>query len=253
MKNLTYILPIIENNSEFLNRCFKSLSFEDGEFLYIVGPSNVIDKVDTSVCGENASVVLIENNENTDYITQINEGVKRCETAYFSIIQFDDIYSPTWFKHVETHMKHFEDVSVFLPLIELMSDKTKRVVALSNELSWSSSYVNELGFIDNDALSSFYDFNIYGGVFKTSDFIESGCLKPSLKIASTYELLLRYCELGKKIYVIPKIGYTHTIERDDSYSTTISKNITREEGEWLIKTAQEEKYFKQDRNKTYSK
>lgn len=253
MKNLTYILPVIENNKELLNTCLESLSFNDGEILHIVGPSNVIDKVDTTVCGSNANIVLIENDEKTDYISQVNVGVKRCKTTYFSIIQFDDKYSKKWTEHVEEYTKHFTDVSVFLPLIELYSDKFKHIVGLSNELSWSTSYVNELGYIDNDALTTFYDFNICGGVFKTEDFIECGCLKPSLKIASVYELLLRMCELGKKIYVIPKIGYTHTVERENSFTTLHTKEISKEEGEWLIKTAQEEKYFKEDRNKIYKK
>lgn len=256
MKNLTYIIPVIEFKKDYLDDCLKSLSLSDGEQLIIVGPSNVlfeIKKEFSDFMGAHKTVFTIENNNKTDFCSQINLGVEHCTTEYFMIVEFDDKITSTWVKNVENYIKHKNDVSLFLPIIELVDDKTKQTRALSNELSWSTAFVNELGEIDSECLDNYYDFQIVGGVFKRSDFVRAGGLKPSLKIASAYELLLRFNHNGFKIFTIPKIGYRHTFDREGSYMVISQTSITNEEGEWLIKTAKEEKLYHEDRNKTFSK
>jgi hypothetical protein len=52
------------------------------------------------------------------------------------------------------------------------------------------------------------------------------------------------------IYVIPKIGYFHTIGREGSYMTLAKQEISQEEGKKLIELARQEYFFKEDRNKT---
>jgi hypothetical protein len=59
---------------------------------------------------------------------------------------------------------------------------------------------------------------------------------------------MRLCYKSKKIYVLPKIGYNHTIDREDSYMSVEQKRITQEEGKFLIDTAKQEYFFKEDRN-----
>ena len=106
----------------------------------------------------------------------------------------------------------------------------------------------------NDMLLDVYmDFNVTGAIINTEDFNEIGGLKKSLKLASWYEFLMRLCYNGKKIYTIPKIGYDHMINRDDSLMKDYQNNITPEEGTWLIKTAKQEYFFKEDRKKTFDK
>jgi hypothetical protein len=90
-----------------------------------------------------------------------------------------------------------------------------------------------------------------GAIFNTNDFIEYGGLKKSLMIASTYEFLLRMTYNSKKIFTIPKIGYIHTFGNPESYTMKMANSIQQKHGEWLIKLAQEEKYFKEDRNKKF--
>ena len=46
-----------------------------------------------------------------------------------------------------------------------------------------------------------------------------------MKLTFWYEYLLRAVNNGKKIYVIPKVGYRHHILRDDSLSDFYSKNM----------------------------
>ena len=97
------------------------------------------------------------------------------------------------------------------------------------------------------------DFNCTGGLFKTEDFISLGGLKKSLKIAAWYEFLMRVCYKSKKIYVLPKIGYLHTVGREDSYMEQMQKTLTQEEGKFLIDTARQEYFFKEDRNIQFTK
>lgn len=256
MKNLTYIIPVIEFKKDYLDNCLKSLSLTDGEQLIIVGPSTVlfeINKEFSDFMGANKTVFTIENNEKTDFCSQVNLGVEHCNTEYFMIVEFDDEITPTWVKNVEKYIKYKNDVSLFLPIIELVDDKNRDTRALANELSWSTAFVEELGEIDAECLDNYYDFQIIGGVFKRTDFVKAGGLKPSLKIASAYELLLRFNHNGFKIFTIPKVGYYHTFGRDGSYMVDVQTSITKDEGEWLIKTAKEEKLYHEDRNKVFVK
>mgnify|MGYP003550623004 FL=1 len=56
----------------------------------------------------------------------------------------------------------------------------------------------------------------------------------------------------KKIYVIPKIGYEHYLNVDNSLSSTFA-TIETDEIDFWFKTAQDEYVYKTDRKKTYEK
>lgn len=252
MKNLSYILPVIEYKKEYLERCLNSLSFNHDEELVIIGPSEVLNNIKDNFTSFTDKTLFIDNETNIDFCSQVNLGVSKCNRDFFMIVEFDDMIYPTWTKHVEEHLLHKHDVSLFLPLIEMVDDKDEGRRALCNEISWSTAFAEELGYIDSECLESYYDFHITGGVFKKSDFVKVGGLKTSLKNASAYELLLRYAHNGLTIFTIPKIGYRHTFGREGSYMMTVESNITQEEGKWLIKTAKEEKFFTEDRKKVFN-
>ena len=183
-----------------------------------------------------------------DFCEQINKGAKVCATDYFSILEYDDEYTPIWFNNVDKYIKHYENISIFLPLVKLVKFSDESIQSLGNELAWSKAFAEESGYINEECLNSFYDFIISGGVFKTNEFIEYGGLKKSLLIASSYEFLLRMAHNGKNIFVIPKIGYIHKIGNPDGKTAKNMEKISQKHGEWLIKLAQQEKYFNGDRN-----
>lgn len=251
MKDITFIIPVHEYNEDLLTRALRSISGDKNTRVIIIGPSETIDNCEVLVKNYDLKVNLIKNQEETDFCSQINKAVLNCLTPYFSILEFDDIYTNIWLKHVEEHLNILKDVSIYLPITELV-DENEKTLSLINELAWSSGFIDELGYIDNEALKSFYDFQISGGIIKTEDFISLGGLKPSLTMASVYEMLLRFTYNGKKVYVIPRIGYKHTCGRKNSYMTKWKDEITQEHGEWLIKTAQNEMFFKEDRKKAFN-
>jgi len=253
MKKVTYIIPLHEYNKnveKYFKRAIKSLSemkSNQDNKVVLIGPESVINKA-KSTC--DMEVELIVNND-TDFCSQINNAVFQCITPYFSVLEFDDEYMPYWYEVSQEYGKN--GASVLLPINELYKDEN--LVALANEIAWSPSFVNEkskgLGYIDNDCLETFMDFNVTGALIKTEDFISVGGLKPSLKIAAWHEFLMRMAYNKKDIYVVPKIGYKHIIDREGSYMATV--NLSQEEGAWLIKTAKQEYFFKEDRNKTFEK
>jgi hypothetical protein len=97
------------------------------------------------------------------------------------------------------------------------------------------------------------NFNITGGIIKRSEFIKAGGLKPSIKLSFGYEFLLRMANLYEEVYIIPKVGYFHFINREDSLTAEYHRTMTQEEGAWWIELAQEEYFFNEDRKKTYPK
>ena len=248
MDKITVIIPVHEYKKELLVNAINSIPKRKEISILIVTPNNIVDDINKLNLD---NVTVIENNGNIDFCTQINLGAQKCNTKYFSILEFDDTYTDIWFNNVEKYIKHFPDVSLFLPLVKLMKFDNENVVSLMNEIAWSSAFADENGFINTDCLNAYYDFLTSGGIFNTKDFNELGGLKPSLLIASTYELLLRYANNSKKIFVIPKIGYVHTFGNPNSYSSIMNDKISQKHGQWLIELARQEKFFKEDRGKVF--
>ena len=260
MENVTYIIPLNEYNKEVeknLKRALDSLENvegnEDDEIIF-VGPKKVIDNAAKLISEKNKKeVTLVTNEEKTDFFNQVNIAVFSCTTPFFSILEFDDAYKPYWNKEAQKYAAA-TDASIILPINEFIKDG--EFASLGNEFAWSSVFAEKeeetIGFISLDALDSFFDFNVTGALIRTEDFISLGGLKPSLKIAAWYEFLLRAAYNKKLIYVAPKDGYEHTIQRKGSYSDLAFKTISPEEGKWLISTAKQEYFFKEDRNKAFS-
>lgn len=254
MKDLTVIVPVHkydENIAEMLNDAVNSVTEatrkEDEIKILFVGPETVMNKVKEKY--PNAEYLI---NEKTDFISQINKAVEKCG-KYFSILEFDDKFLPNWFKNADEYMDIYPDVSVFLPLTEisLFDKKDSGPIGYVNEAVWASSFSDELGFLDLDSLLSYVNFNTTGAIFNTSDFIENGKLKGSIKLTFWYEYLLRCVYNNKKIYVIPKSGYQHFLNRKDSLSDIYNKEMTPEEAEWWIDLAQKDYLFKKERDASH--
>ena len=138
-----------------------------------------------------------------------------------------------------------------MPLEELIDYDKNTFIGYGNEAPWATSFSNEVGHIDNDCLQQYFDFYMTGSVFNTEDWNNFGGLKPSIKISFWYEFLLRYTNKGKKVFVIPKLGYKHYVNRPDSIYDVYSKTIDEKESAWWFELAKQESLYKEDRNKTY--
>ena len=251
MKDLTVIIPVINmddaNKQELLKRAINSI---DDSSILIVGQEKDIEVIEKM--GLETPIRVYTNKSNDySYATQVNLGVREVKTTYFSILEYDDHYSPIWFKNVAEYMKNdVEDIFAFMPLTEVI-DVQYGPIGYANEAVWASSFSEEIGFYDLQCLDDYLNFNISGTVFKTQDFINLGLLKSSMKLTFWYEFMLRAIYKGKKFFVIPKIGYYHYVGREDSLSSFYANNMSEKEGNWWIDIAKKEYFFPHDRNKIY--
>lgn len=251
MKDITVIVPVVnmenDKNKELFVRAIESI---DDSQIIVVGPENDIKAIENLKLSK-IMRVLVNKSQDTSYAFQVNYAVKDVKTTYFSVLEFDDIYTSIWFKNVQQYLDtDTEDTFAFLPLTEVI-DVNMGPVGFANEAVWASSFSEEIGCYDLQCLEDYLDFNTSGGIFKTQDFITLGSLKASMKLSFWYEFLLRATYKGKRIFVIPKIGYNHFIGREDSLSYIYGNNMSEAEANWWINLAKKEYFFPHDRNKTY--
>ena len=248
MKELTVIIPIKELKDEAeIELLKKAIDSAGDNIILLVGPKAELDKVkDKSV------KKLVNSSDNFDYQHQVNMAVDEINTKYFSVLEFDDCFSNSWFTNVEKYLAvDTEQISVFLPLTEIIDYANGNAIGYANEVFWASSFSEEIGFPDMESMLNYLNFNTSGAIFKKDDFIALGGLKESMKLVFWFEYLLRSLYNNKLLFVIPKVGYYHVVNREGSLSAEYAKNISEKEANWLVDLAKKEYYFKKDRNKVY--
>jgi glycosyltransferase involved in cell wall biosynthesis len=278
--NITVILPIVTldnleyevktvgedgkevvNKANYLNTCLNSITTQKvlpEEVLVIVSPTvdtGVIDsKIKESVNSDKINFRVIVNEGETDFASQINFGVEEVKTDYFSILEVDDQYATIWFDNVVKYRKWY-DVDVSLPLcLDVNTDG--KFLHFTNEPVWAKDFSDKQGFLDNDSLLNFPNFQLSGGIIKTESYKAVGGLKPTLKLQFIYEFLLRMSYYDKKMMTIPKLGYRKTNMRPGSlfhgyYHGDTSTMMNPVEARFWFNTARKESYFKTDRKITY--
>ena len=258
MKELTIIVPLVKYEEKMkdmfdaaFNSVFEADKSEDVSLIFI-GPSCAIAEAKSYDWGKRDTLFL-ENEKNISLQCQINKAVKDVQTDYFSVLEFDDKYTSYWFDEVEHQMKYTPDVSLYMSLIEVFDHENpqKGSIGYVNEPVWASSFSDEIGYIDLECLKNHYNFMVSGAVFKKSDFVAVGGLKESIDVFFWYEFLLRFCNFGKKVYVIPKVGYEHAVNREGALSTQY-RELSQDELDFWFNTSQEEYQYKKDRKKVYN-
>ena len=256
MKDITIIIPVHkfnDNVKSLLNNAFESVKKNQENYTFgkliplIVAPSEVLENAG-EFFGENQFYNICRNTSNNlDFCSQVNFAVNnKVETEYFSILEFDDVYTDNWFKMAHNYFYTNENVSLFLP-INILTNTERKQFQYVNEVAWSGSFSNEIGFLDYDCLKDYSSFNLTGGIFNTDDFKKIGGFKPSIKVAFNYELLLRMAKKELKIYVVPKEGYIHVIGREDSLTDEYNKTLTNEQIQKWFDLAKIECVFTEDR------
>lgn len=255
MKDISIVIPIHEYNSEvkkLLTRAIKSVP--NDYFIFISTIGEIMDEFRWVLdLRDNIEITVSNDNNKSDFCTLVNNVVMRLGTKWFSILEYDDEYTSIWFENVEKEIEFKPDVSVFLPLEELIDFNTNKFIGYGNEAPWATSFSDEIGFIDNECLQQYFDFYLTGGVYNVDDWRGQGSLKPSIKLTFWYEFLLRITKNGKKVYVVPKVGLNHYVDRENSLYDIYRKTVDEKESQWWFELAQKECFYLQDRNKVYEK
>jgi len=262
MDNVTVILPLhrlSEEEKDYFANAVKSVGTQkEGRVpnLLVVTTSEELKKEVESFDFDDKikdRVSVVVNDGQTDFCSQINFGVEKITTEWFSILELDDEYSSIWFDKVNEYMGHYKDVEVFLPLVLDVSTEGK-FLHFTNEPVWAPEFSDKLGFLDNDSLLNFPNFQSSGAVYNKETFQSVGGFKPGIKLHFVYELFLRMTYYDKTIMTIPKLGYKKVNMRPSSLFFEYYNGETRikpDEARWWFNQAKKECYFKQDRNITY--
>jgi hypothetical protein len=224
MKNITVIVPIHEMHEDLLSKALNSLEKQRDLSEKINVLLTIPKELELGMNlflkknkFKNLSIDKLINTDKTDFQSQINFSVKNINTEYFTILEFDDEFSEIYFKNLNKYIYHYPEIDAFLPIL-VEVNKDGEVVKLTNEFVWSKSFINdeEFGYLTNDLLKDFSYFFISGGTFKKDKFIECGKLKTDFDVSAVYEFLLRFTYNNNKIFIIPKIGYSHLVDREGS-------------------------------------
>lgn len=251
MKELVVIIPMNEfgkENIELLNKAVESVPSELNVLLSV--PNGTDGK---KLKGISDRLGVVSESEGSSFAELVNAAANTIEEKWFSILEFDDTYTPIWYDNAKKYIEFMPSTSVFMYLEDITDFNDGRYIGFGNEAAWASAFSNEIGFIDNDCLQNYFDFYMTGSIFNTADWKEVGGLKPSIKITFWYEWLLRATNKNKTVYVIPKVGYNHKLGRKGSLIETYKSTISQEETQWWFDLAKKEYIFhpsvKRDENK----
>lgn len=251
MKNITVILPIHKIDDDYSlmlkNAVLSVEPFHNDVKLMIVCPVHL--KKDILDLSDKLEVIYEHPNSSYDFSSQINHGILNCDTEWFSILEVDDEYLPVWLKSMNQYMTEYSDVSVFLPVVKDVNTEGK-FLSFTNESAWAYGFTDKQGYIDNEILLDFQNYQISGGLYKTKEIKEVGMLKDNIQLTFGYEFLLRITYNSLKVMVVPRIGYQHVNFREDSLFWTYQnaeEKLTEKEVEFWLNTAKKEFFFKNKR------
>ncbi len=241
MSNIVVIIPMNEfgkGNIELLNKAVESVPSELNVLLSV--PSGTDGK---KLKGISDRLGVVSESEGSSFAELVNAAVNAIEEKWFSILEFDDTYTPIWYDNAKKYIEFMPSTSVFMYLEDITDFNDGKYIGFGNEAAWASAFSNEIGFIDNDCLQNYFDFYMTGSIFNTADWKEVGGLKPSIKITFWYEWLLRATNKNKTVYVIPKVGYNHKLGRKGSLIEIYKSTIDQEETQWWFDLAKRESLF----------
>ena len=147
------------------------------------------------------------------------------------------------------------DVDVFLPLV-VDTNEQGNFIGFTNEALWAMGFSEDQGYLDNNTLLKYQNFQVSGFIMRKEKFDEIGGMKSSIKLTFNYEFLLRATYNDTIIMTIPRVGYKHTNQRTNSlfwnYKNSKADLIPQEEAKFWIDTAKKEYFFTSDRDIEYT-
>lgn len=253
-KDITVIIPVHKWDESIEKMLKEALnSIPEGVSTTVVTTTEEIG-VDISKKYKKVTGLVFVGTDDTCFQHMVNEGVQSIDTEWFSILEFDDEYSPIWFDNFIRYQEYNQQYNIFLPLNDLYNVEGGKdeFIGNGNEVAWASSFSSEIGVIDEQSLDDYFNFYLTGGIFRTETFRTLGMLKESIRLTFWYEFMLRTVHAGEKIYVVPKVGYAHVLGRAGSLMEEYRNTINVRESDFWFKTAKKESYYKEDRKKTYN-
>ena len=253
MKELVVIIPMHEFGKENIELLNKAVDSVPEEIKVVMSHIKNLDK--RKLKGINERVSFIAESEGDSFAELVNAAVDAVanDFKWFSILEFDDTYTPIWLPNVKKYIDFMPDMSVFMTLEDITDFNNGKYIGFGNAEAWASSFSNQICYIDNDCLQNYFDFYLTGSIFNIKDWQEVGGLKPQIKLTFWYEWLLRLTNKGKTVFVIPKVGYNHNLNRSGSLVNLYRDSMSKEEIEWNFDLAKREYFYHPNINRDQSK
>jgi hypothetical protein len=258
--NLSIILPIksalAKDFDEYFESAIKSLKIQKTTFNELIIVHTQEEQLVTKLKNydfESLNVKLVEYVDEPSFQKQISFGVEQAESQWISFFEFDDEYSNIWFDNVLKYSEIYPDVDAFLPIV-VDTDNKGTFAGFTNEATFAANFTQEMGYLNNETLLDYQNFQTAGMVIKKEKFVDFGGFKPSIKLTFVYEFLLRMTYNSLRIMTIPKLGYKHTSMREGSIFWNYKNGddiMSENEVKFWISTAKKEYFFKDDRNINY--
>jgi hypothetical protein len=258
--DISVILPIESSKhvdfDDYFNKAVQSLLIQITPINELVIVHSGEDQLKSKIEAYDYSgltVNIIQNDGEFDFASQVNLGVKNAKSKWVSVLEFDDEYSSIWFKNVKEYIQSYPEVDGFLPLV-VDTDEKGVFVGFTNEATFAVSLNSDMGYLNNETLLNYQNFQTSGMVIKKSTYENSGGFKPSVKLTFVYEFLLRLTYNSAKLMTIPRIGYKHMNLRRGSIFWNYKfgdNNLTDDEVSFWIDSAKKEHFFTTDRNLKY--
>jgi len=256
MKNITVLIPIhkiSEDYKEMLNKALESVEdFHNDVKVSLICPTEV--KKELTNLSDKLEINFVVNKGKTDFCSQVNLGIEKCDTEWFTILEVDDQFKSIWLKSINDYRKIYSDVDVFLPIVkDINSEGT--FVSFTNESAWAYGFTDMQGFIDNEVLLEYQNYQISGGLYRTQKIKDNGLLKENIKLTFGYEFLLRLTHNGVRVMIVPRVGYQHVNLREDSlfwlYKNDENSLLSEKEVKFWLDSAKKEFFFKNKRDVNY--
>jgi glycosyltransferase involved in cell wall biosynthesis len=257
---LSVILPLksskAKNFDEYFSKAIESLQNQQVRFeeLVIVHSSEeslikFLDEFDF----KNLNVKKLLWDKEPNFAAQVNFGVKNTKSEWVSFFEFDDEYASIWFKNIDKYAKAYPEVEMFLPIV-VDTDEKGVFAGFTNEATFAANFSQEMGYLTNDVLLNYQNFQTAGAVVKRKTFEDFGGFKESMKLTFVYECLLRLTYNSVSIMTIPRLGYKHTNLREGSIFWNYKygeDKILEDEVKFWLETAKKEYFFTNDRSIKY--
>jgi hypothetical protein len=259
MKNITILLPVYKleeiDVAMLKNAVASTGEFKDNVIISIIAPKTLKKELEAVTFDGEPDVKYVYNTtESTEFTSQINIGIEACETEWFSILEIDDEYKPIWYKVVQEYVEAYQDVQVFLPVVEDVNEGGN-LLGFTNESLWAFGFTANPGLLDIDILLEYQNYQTSGALFKTEAIKNCGNFKDNIKLTFVYEFLLRIIHNGIVVMGVPKIGYRHVNFREGSlfwlYKNNDERKLSEGEAKFWIDSAKKEYYYKNKRDLKY--
>jgi len=255
--DVSVILPIKSGKfngfTEYFEKCIESLKIQKtgiNELIIVHTNETYLTEYLNNFDFGDLNVVKVEWTKEANYSSQVNIGARTAKSKWISLFEIDDEYSSIWFKNVNRFIKAYPEVDAFLPLV-VDTDEKGMFVGFTNEATFAASLNSEIGYLTNDVLMAYQNFQSSGMVIKKETYLENGGFKSSMKLTFVYEFLLRLTYNSVNIMTIPRIGYKHMNLREGSIFWNYkngNEKISDKEVSFWIESAKKEHFFTSDRN-----